>query len=374
MYNRGVLFVVLCFNMTNEAQYLLASIVESSQDSIVTIDLNRIITSWNKSAENLYGYSAEEAIGQPLSIVMLPKDIQDLINKVNDIVNELVVPIYDTIRIHKNGRLIELEILLSPVRNASGKVVGISTIARDITIRKMHEQQKDEFISVASHELKTPMTSIKLYGEIILQQLERSGDEATAKMIRRMNTQVNRLVDLVKTLLDTTKLSAGELLLNMEAVEIDVVIKEQLEPLSLVSPAHFFTLKEGHINPVPADRKLIGQVITNLISNAIKYSPKGGEIIISTSETEDGIEVSVQDFGIGIPVDVKDKIFERYFRVKDPMVSKISGIGLGLYITAGIIRQHGGTMAVQSQEGCGSKFTFTLPYKSPVPAAGKGGS
>lgn len=201
--------------MTKEARYLLASIVESSQDSIVTIDLNRIVTSWNKSAESLYGYTAEEAVGQPLSMVMLPADIKDLIEKVDKIVDQLTVPMYETIRVHKNGRQADLEILLSPVRDALGQVVGVSTVDRDITVRKMQEQQKDEFISIASHELKTPVTSIKAYAEVILEHFEDSGDEVSASLIRKLDVQVDRLIDLIRTLLDTTKLVAGEVLLHL---------------------------------------------------------------------------------------------------------------------------------------------------------------
>lgn len=123
------------------------------------------------------------------------------------------------------------------------------------------------------------------------------------------------------------------------------------------------SFKAGNLQQVSADKKLIGQVLTNIISNATKYSPKGGEIIITSRETDTGVEVSVQDFGIGIPNEVKEKIFERYFRVKDPHVAAASGVGLGLYITVGIVRQHGGTMSVQSEEGKGSTFYFTLPYQ-----------
>jgi PAS domain S-box-containing protein len=352
--------------MSKQSQYLLASVVESSQDSIVTIDLNRIITSWNKGAENLYGYPAEEVVGGPLSVVMLPEDIQDLINKVNDIIHELTVPIYETVRIHKNGRQADLEILLSPVRDASGTLIGVSTVARDITLRKMQEKQKDDFISIASHELKTPVTSIKAYTEIILEQLEQSGDEVCALMMRKLDLQVERLIGLIRTLLDTTKLTGGEMLLNLEFFDLNALIHEQIETFMLVSDEHYFTFNEGDIKPLPADRKLIGQVLTNIISNASKYSPKGGEIIITSKETGTGVEVSIQDFGIGIPNEVKDKIFDRYFRVSDPMVAAASGIGLGLYITAGIVRQHGGAMWVQSKEGKGATFYFTLPYQDTV--------
>lgn len=350
--------------MPKQSQYLLASIVESSQDSIVTIDLNRVITSWNKGAEELYGYTAEEVIGRPLALVMVPKDIQGLIDKVQDIVDEITVPIYETVRLHKNGKQAELEILLSPVRNGLGEVIGVSTVARDISIRKMQERQKDDFISIASHELKTPVTNIKSYAELILEKLQQSGDEKTAWMMTKLNTQVDKLIELIKTLLDTTRLTAGEILLTLEAFDLNGLINEQIETFSLVQENHRFIFNAGEIKPVHADRKLIGQVLTNILTNAAKYSPKGGDIIVTTRDKGDEVEVSVQDFGIGIPANVKEKIFERYFRVSDPQVASVSGIGLGLFISAGIIRQHGGNISLESEEGKGSTFSFTLPYRN----------
>lgn len=327
----------------------------------MSIDLNRNITSWNKGAENLYGFAAEEVLGKSLELVLLPEDIKALIEKVNDIVNEVTVPIYKTIRIHKNGRHTDLEILLSPVRNANGVVIGVSTVARDITVRKMHEQQKDDFIAIASHELKTPVTSIKAYAEILHEQLEQSGDEASMEIAKKLRIQVNMLIVLIKTLLDTTKLGAGEMLLEVEQFDLNLLVKEQIESLVAVSDNHNLILKAGEIKPISADRKLIGQVLTNIITNAIRYSPGGGDIIIATKMSENGVQVSIQDFGVGIPASEQGNIFDRYFRVSNPLTSRASGIGLGLYITAGIVHQHGGTISLVSEEGKGSIFLITLP-------------
>jgi len=352
--------------LTREGQYLLASIVESSQDSIVTIDLNRIVTSWNAGAENLYGYKAEEIIGQSLEMVLLPEDIKSLIGKVQNIIDEITVPIYETIRIHKNGRHADLEIMLSPVRDTRGHVAGVSTIARDITVRKMQEQQKDEFIAIASHELKTPVTSIKAFTHLLHQRAEGLKDDITTSMIKKLDSQVDRLIALIGTLLDTTKLAAGELLLNIEEVDINAVIRDQTEDAKFISDRHEIIFLAGQTGMVPADKKLIGQVIANMISNAIKYSPKGGEVLVRSFETGDGVQISIQDHGVGIRNTEKDKIFDRYFRVRNPETINSSGIGLGLYISAGIVRQHGGTIAVESEEGRGSTFSFTLPYTRPL--------
>jgi PAS domain S-box-containing protein len=330
----------------------------------VSIDFNRKVTSWNKAAEHLYGYKAEEVIGKPLEMVMLPVDIITLIENVNKISRDISVPIYETVRLHKNGKQADLQIALSPVRNSSGTVIGISTIARDITESKLQEQLKDEFIAVASHELKTPVTSIKAYTEILVEQLKDSPDETSFSLITKLNQQIDRLIELIKTLLDTTKLSAGEVPLNIRPFDLSALIGEQIEVIQRVSPRHQidFQGKKGHI--VLADRRLIGQVIVNLISNAIKYSPHGGKVIVLSTNTGKGTKVSVQDFGVGIPDGLNHKIFERYFRVNSQQGSTIPGVGLGLYITAQIIQQHGGKINVESREGIGSTFSFELPLKS----------
>ena len=344
-----------------DAKYFLAAIVESSQDSIVTITLDRIITTWNKSAEDLYGYKANEVIGKSLEVVMLPKDISLLIENVRKISHEIKVPMYETVRLHKNGKQADLQIALSPVKNALGAVIGISTVARDITEAKLQEQLKDEFISVASHELKTPVTSIKAYTELLVEILQDSPDSESFSMITKLNHQIDRMIELIQTLLDTTRLSGGELLLDTESFNISSLIEEQIEIIQRVSVSHqiIFTHENDHI--VLADRKLIGQAITNFISNAVKYSPNGGKIVVSAAKTAGGVKVSIQDYGVGIPDSLNNKIFERYFRI-DKQPGPVSGVGLGLYITARIIHQHGGKIDVKSNEGVGSIFSFELPH------------
>ena len=344
-------------------KYFLAAIVESSQDSIVTIDMNRVVTTWNHAAENLYGYKANEVIGKSLEMVMLPKDVRDLIEKVDKIRDEISVPIYETVRLHKNGKQADLQIALSPVKSATGAVVGISTIARDITQAKLHERLRDEFIAVASHELKTPVTSIKTYAELLVEKFKNDADESSFSMMTKMEVQVDRLIDLIKTLLDTTKLAAGEFLLNKELFDLDSLIKELIDGLHHLSAEHKIIFESVKPNKIVADKKLIGQVITNFISNAIKYSPKGGSVLISSTQTNEGVRVDVQDFGVGIPEGLNNKIFERYFRVDRPLTSSTPGVGLGLYISAQVISQHGGEIFVESREGLGSTFSFTLPQK-----------
>ncbi|HTG57214.1 MAG TPA: HAMP domain-containing sensor histidine kinase, partial [Niabella sp.] len=252
--------------------------------------------------------------------------------------------------------------LLSPVRNGKGEVVGISTVARDITVRKMQEKQKDDFIAVASHELKTPVTVISAYTQLLQDRLQTVEDEESRSMIGKLAGQVEKLAGLIGVLLDTTKLAAGEMLLNLEELNLNDLIDEQVEIFSLLLARCRIEFKPGAIKKVMADRKLITRVISNIISNAGKYSPSGGMIIIATRSIGEHVEISVQDFGVGIPVSEQYNIFGRYFRVNASDVTAASGLGLGLYISVGILQQHGGNIRVESKEGSGSTFFITLPY------------
>jgi signal transduction histidine kinase len=222
-------------------------------------------------------------------------------------------------------------------------------------------RKKDEFISIASHELKTPVTSIKAYAEILQQKFEETADVENASLLQKMNTQVNRLTALISNLLDTTKISEGEINLSKDQFDLNILINEKVEELQRLSGRHKLRFEPGLLEPVTADRERIGQVLTNIIMNAIKYSPGGGEVHIKTNSTADGVEVSIQDNGIGIPGEWLDKIFDRFSRVDTSRHNDVPGMGLGLYISAGIINSHRGRISVASEEGMGSKFTFFLP-------------
>jgi PAS domain S-box-containing protein len=227
-------------------------------------------------------------------------------------------------------------------------------------------KQRDEFIGIASHELKTPVTSIKAYAEIVQERLEEAGNEDDSELLSRLNTQIDRLTILINHLLDTTRISEGQLQLTFETIDINELLYERIEEIKRTTN-HTFKLQTQAVQPVIADRERIGQVITNLLSNAIKYSPKGTTITIATLLEKHGITVSVQDEGYGIPDKDIKRIFEKFFRVTANNMNTFPGMGLGLYITAQIIQKHGGAIWVQSKEGEGTVFSFMLPYHNHRP-------
>ena len=241
------------------------------------------------------------------------------------------------------------------------KATRIVGVMYDITGRRQLEQQKDDFIGIASHELKTPVTSIKGYAEVLQEMFTEANNPVSAELMHKLDVQVDRLTDLIRSLLDTTKISEGQLVLYPEVLDMNDLISERIKDLSYISNKHQLVFKPGKLKNVTADKERIGQVITNLVTNAVKYSPRGGEVLITSRQLKETVEVSVHDEGIGIPEESQDKVFGRFFRISDPLIDTFPGMGLGLYISAGIVRRHGGNISFSSKPGEGSEFSFEIP-------------
>lgn len=243
---------------------------------------------------------------------------------------------------------------------------GYIGAAMDITEQKMLQQQKDDFIGIASHELKTPVTSIKAYAQVLEKMLEKKGDVKEASMVKRMDGQLNRLTSLIGDLLDVTKINSGKLQFNDRDFDFNPLVEELIEDLQRTAINHVLVKKFAPTGIVFGDKERIGQVITNLITNAIKYSPKADQIIIHCGIKNDEVIVSVQDFGIGISQQNLEKVFEQFYRVSGDMQHTFPGLGLGLYISSEIIKREGGRIWVTSTEGEGSTFCFALPFKKKI--------
>ena len=223
---------------------------------------------------------------------------------------------------------------------------------------------RDDFISIASHELRTPVTSLKLYVQVLQKQLARLGKENVTYSLTKMDAQLNKLTLLIKDLLNVTRIELGRLDFQENLFDLNEVVKETVEQIQPTTGKHGIRI-EGQVNqPAWGDKDRIGQVLTNLLTNAIKYSPQADTIIVRLTSTQESAVVSVQDFGIGIEQEHIHAIFERFYRVTDPDEKTYPGLGIGLYISYEIIKRHGGTLSVESEKGHGSVFSFTLPHKS----------
>lgn len=343
----------------------LASLVESSSDAIWSRTLDNKILSWNKGSELMYGYTAREAIGQDMTMLVVPKgkrkELEDIREKV---LRGEQIQAHETTRITKDKRLITVSMTISPLKDPQQKIIGISAIVRNITEQKEQERLKDEFISMASHELKTPITSMKMFLDILYSNLEESNSEAK-NYVTRIRDQTNKIKELVNDLLDVSRIGTGKLHFYMETFNLEQVLEDTVEGIRPAVRTHRLIFKSTASLPVYGDRFRIYQVITNLLTNAIKYSPREKKIVISAKKNKNDATVSVRDYGIGIAHDKQQKIFDKLYQVTDPKEKTFPGLGIGLYISKEIVMRHNGKMWVKSEKGKGATFYFSLPLKRP---------
>jgi PAS domain S-box-containing protein len=232
----------------------------------------------------------------------------------------------------------------------------------DNSARKELEQRKDTFLSMASHELRNPLTALKLQTTLLQRQLAKQGIPASAPALSKMETQINKVTRLVEELLDVSKIQAGRLEYVRETVDLDALLQEITDTMQQSSPSHRIVVHGTVGTNLIGDPDRLGQVFINLLSNAMKYSPDAETVEMDLSTSEDAVTVSVRDHGLGIPREQRDKIFDRFYRVSGSKQKAIPGLGMGLYIVAEIVKHHGGTITVDSALGKGSTFTVTLPH------------
>lgn len=238
---------------------------------------------------------------------------------------------------------------------------------KDIERRIELDRIKDEFLSMASHELKTPVTSLKAFTQVLQMTFEKQESYKTAELLSKMDKQIDKLNRLIIDLLDATKMDKGELKFDIEDFDFNMLTEEIVEEMQRTTEAHTIKMQLANTEIITGDRYRIGQVITNFISNAIKYSPHSSEIIVQSFIYQDNVKLCVKDAGIGIPADEQSKIFNRFYRAHSKNKhSTYPGLGLGLYISSQIIKKHSGTINFDSAEDSGSSFCFTLPKKSTV--------
>lgn len=234
------------------------------------------------------------------------------------------------------------------------------SIKREFDQRSLSEERKNDFISIASHELKTPITSMSVFTDLLKKRIELSKDRQSLHYLQKIREQIQKQTGLISDLLDISKMQAGKIELEREPFDMNKLIKTTVETVQATSKTHKLIIKGRSKNKVFGDKQRIGQVLINFLSNAIKYSPNAKKVVVMVKEERKVVFVSIQDFGIGLARKHHKKIFTRFYRAseKDKL---FPGFGIGLYITFEIIRRHSGKVWVVSSEGKGSTFTFTIP-------------
>ena len=247
------------------------------------------------------------------------------------------------------------------LRDENKQPVRLLGTILDITESKRDEVRKNDFIAMASHELKTPLTSLKAYIQLIALKMSSSNNNFISNELSKANQQVNKMTSLIHGFLDLSKLESGKLQLKMQDFDINELVNETIAEINGINPGRIITIDQQETFNIKADREKIEEVIDNFLSNAVKYSDKGSKISISCKKINDSVQVSVSDEGIGIKAADQEKLFQRYFRVESEKMKNIPGFGVGLYLSSEIIQRHNGKIWVESIEDKGSTFYFSLP-------------
>lgn len=263
------------------------------------------------------------------------------------------------IKYRKNGSEFYNECDAAPVFDSNGEITNYIYIMKDVTERVNFEEKKEEIISVVSHEIKTPLTAINGFVEILKKKLAENSPEKNRKYLSIIKTEVDRLTGLTGELLETTRIKNRGVKPVKKLTDLDEIIRQVIKNVKITASGHKIS-RRGRIGIlVNCDKNRIKQVITNLLTNAIQYSPEAEQVLVHITRQNNHAIVSVQDYGVGIPREKQKNIFEHYYRTADNNLAVSTG--LGLYISAEIIRSHGGDIWVESAEGKGSIFSFSLP-------------
>lgn len=339
------------------------NVISSLGDGLISIDNSGKILLVNSAAEKMLGMKRRELLGNDIyrKIKLINENDKELeINK-----RPSVLAIRNKKKITSSSFYVKTKIrkfhasfTANPMISGK-KVTGAIINFRDITHEKEIEKSKDEFISVASHELKTPVTALKLYTQVLEKQLKQEGKTKYASSLSRINYQADRLIALVGDLLNVSKIQTGKSVYDKKPVRVDSLVNDSLVSVKPSLNGRKI-IKDVQVKEIIlGDKEKLSQVITNLIVNADKYSPKDKEIIVKSKSTKKEVIISVKDFGIGIPKTKSRKIFKRFYQVGGGIGP--SSLGIGLYISKEIIKNHGGKIWVKSAKGKGATFAFSIP-------------
>lgn len=360
-------------------ELLFTAIVDSSEDAIVSKDLHSIVKSWNKGAERTFGYSAEEMIGRSIMQLLPPDRLEEETHILSRLHRGERVEHYETIRRRKDGRLIDVSLTISPIRDATGVIVGASKIARDITEQKEALRQlaeaneqlkradriKAEFLATLSHELRTPLNAILGWVEIL-----KNGATADdfAQGVPIIERNVRAQAQLIEDLLDMSRIEAGKISLDIQPVDLAEVVNASIETVRPAAQGKEIRLTSAFSSIgaiVIADRNRLQQILWNLLTNAVKFTPKGGRIHVLIERSNSNVELSVTDSGQGIAPEFIGQVFDRFRQADSSTTRRHGGLGLGLSIVKQLTELHGGNIRVTSGGvGLGATFTISLPLQS----------
>jgi PAS domain S-box-containing protein len=367
-----------------------AAIIESSDDAIIGKDLDGIIVSWNRGAEQLYGYRAQEVVGKPISLLIPPELSDELPGILSRLRRGERITHYETVRVTKDGTRVAVSVTMSPIRDSSGTSIGASSIARDITDRQQMEDMirkneelvqqyrrvqevnrlKSEFLANMSHELRTPLNAIIGFTEMIYDGFVGQTSDAQHEYLGDVLSSSRHLLQLISDVLDLAKIEAGKMTFLPEPVDLDELVGEVcniLRPLTAGKRLHMEVEIDSWPGVVTVDPAKLKQVLYNYLSNAIKFTPEEGQITIRMqAEGEDTFRLEVEDSGRGIQPEDLGRLFVEFQQLDAGLTKQYQGAGLGLALTRRIVEAQGGRVGVHSTPHRGSTFFAILPRIAPV--------
>jgi PAS domain S-box-containing protein len=377
-----------------EAEQRFRLMIEAVRDyAIFTLSPEGMVASWNMGAQRIKQYTAEEIVGKHFSVFYLLEDRDTRPAKELEIVRATGRFEEEGWRVRKDGSAFWANVAITEVRNSAGDLVGFSKVTHDLTERKrvqdqlldvqqkyVHElelrnreseqanQLKTEFLANMSHELRSPLHTVIGFSELLADEIEGQLNEKQKRFINHIHTDAMHLLHLINDLLDLSKIEAGQFELRQELFLMDAVLEEALFSVQPRATAKLVEIRIGVSIPtiVYADRLRFKQILHNLLTNAIKFTPGGGTVWVESATRDGFAEVSVLDTGIGIPEDQHQAVFDKFYQVQASTKGGPEGTGLGLAITKRLVEQHGGRIWLKSTPGKGCCFTFTVPLKNPL--------
>lgn len=378
-----VLHDVTELRRAGQAQHRLAAIVDSADDAIVSKTLDSIVLSWNVGAERTFGYTATEMIGRPITLIFPPERLAEEADFLSRIARGERIEHFDTVRVRKGGQRIDVSVSLSPIRDAMGRVVAVSKIARNITDRIRAEREhadllrreqaalqeslnvnrlKDEFVATLSHELRTPINAITGWANLLA-----SGKLSPAEAGKAVDVIVRNArqqTQLINDLMDLSAVVVGKMRLDIRPIDFTRVVQAAVESIRPSIATKELTLDvrlDGGPVEVLGDADRLQQVVWNLLTNALKFTPAGGRIEVSLGRHASFARLTVSDTGVGIAPDVLPSIFDRFQQADASTTRRHGGLGLGLAIARHLVELHGGSIWADSEGvGCGARFTLEL--------------
>jgi PAS domain S-box-containing protein len=353
----------------------LAAIVESSEDAIVSKSRDGVVTSWNPGAARLFGYEAEAIVGRPVHVLVPEgrkaeeREILENVLAGNGVLN------YETQRQRKDGKLVDVSVTVSPIKDGEGTIVGCSSITRDVTERKRIQEEadrlKDQFFATVSHELRTPLTSIIGYTDLLLAGDAGELTEQQRRFLQITERNAKRQLRLVGDMLFVSKAEAGEFKIELGSVDVDRLAAGCVEAARPAAEQRGIDLVYSgeHTPKCEADGDRIAQLADNLISNAIKFTPEGGLVRVDLCVEAEQIVLEVANTGSYIlPMD-RERLFDRFYRASSACDDAVQGVGLGLTIANAIVKAHGGSIELESEVQTGTVFRARLPIHEPSDAS-----